>query len=126
MNFGSFRLACCALVGELAFDETNSYQIVNLNGVYLIASKLLIPPIINPPLSMSERKKELDRLYSNVWRALRLLFSTERHRAFIKKIIPFSMFEQFVDVGNYKMDLKLYQPLADSFYKLSVRLSLQL
>jgi len=109
----------------LAFDETNSYQIVNLNGVYLIASKLLIPPIVNQSSvsTLSERKKELDRLYSNVWRALRLLFSTERHRAFIKKIIPFSMFEQFVDVGNYKMDLKLYQPLVDSFYKLSVRFS---
>ncbi len=67
----------------------------------------------------SDRNKEVERLHCNVWRTLRLLFSTERHRSLLKKLIPFSMFEQFVDVGNYKKDIKLYQPLCESFYKLS-------
>ena len=29
------------------------------------------------------------------------------------------MFEQFCDIGNFKKDLKLYQPLLEPFYKLS-------
>ena len=118
-------------MGELAFNETNSYHIVNTNGVYLVANKLLIPS----QLSISsgggmndstgsrsgefERNKDVERLHCNVWRTLRLLFSTERHRSLLKKLIPFSLFEQFVDIGNYKKDLKLYQPLVDSFYKLN-------
>lgn len=30
------------------------------------------------------------------------------------------MFEQFLDIGNFKRDLKLYNCLVDAFYKLSV------
>jgi NIMA (never in mitosis gene a)-related kinase len=29
------------------------------------------------------------------------------------------MFERFVDIGNFKKDLKVYQPLVESFYKLN-------
>lgn len=116
------------MVTELAFNETNSYHIVNSNGVYLVASKLLISN--NPVDQQSEssssssssggRNKDLERLHCNVLRALRLLFSAERHRSLIKKLIPFNMFEKFVDVGNFKKDLKLYQPLVDMLYKLTV------
>jgi hypothetical protein len=140
------QAACCALVGELALDETNSYHIVNSNGVYLVASKLLITSascsssfssstisISNSSSSLndsagkndfniinSNNNKDIERLHCNVWRTLRILFITERHRPLIKKIIPFCLFEQFVDIGNYKKDIKLYQPLVESFYKLSV------
>jgi NIMA (never in mitosis gene a)-related kinase len=109
------QAACCALVGELAFNETNSYQIVNTNGVYLVASKLLLAQTPDN----TANNKEIERLHCNAWRTLRLLFSAERHRSLIKKLMPFSMFEQFVDIGNFKKDIKLYQPLVDSFYKLS-------
>ena len=111
------QAACCALMGELAFNETNSYQIVNTNGVYLVASKLLHNE--TSTCESDEPNKDIERLHCNTWRTLRLLFSPERHRSLIKKIIPFNMFEQFVDIGNYKKDLKLYQPLLESFYKLS-------
>lgn len=117
------QAACCALVGELAFNETNSYQIVNTNGVYLVASKLLISRTVTESNNSSDTElhtKEIERLHCNAWRTLRLMFSAERHRSLIKKIIPFNMFEQFVDIGNYKKDLKLYQPLLESFYKLNV------
>lgn len=122
------QAACCALVGELAFNETNSYQIVNSNGVYLVASKLLLSQIYSSNSNSEnkvssnelERNKEIERLHCNVWRTLRLLFSAERHRSLIKKLIPFNMFEQFVDIGNFKKDLKLYQSLVESFYKLNV------
>lgn len=113
-------IACCALVGELAFNETNSYQIVNTNGVYLIASKLLISRLSTDNVSEAEHAKEIERLHCNAWRTLRIMFSAERHRSLIKKLIPFNMFEQFVDIGNYKKDLKLYQPLLELFYKLTV------
>lgn len=125
------QAACCALIGELAFNETNSYQIVNTNGVYLVASKLLTraAPAQSSTTNSSESlvndnsaessNKEIERLHCNAWRTLRILFSAERHRSLIKKIIPFNMFEQFVDIGNYKKDLNKYQPLLDSFYKLS-------
>ena len=127
------QAACCALVGELAFNETNSYQIVNLNGVYLVLSKLLLSQVNNNNTNSEnrvlsnatcsnelERNKEIERLHCNVWRTLRLLFSAERHRSLIKKLIPSNMFEQFVDIGNFKKDLKIYQPLVESFYKLNV------
>ena len=127
------QAACCALVGELAFNETNSYQIVNSNGVYLVASKLLLSHVYSNNSNADqkashssgnelERNKEIERLHCNVWRTLRLLFSAERHRSLIKKLIPFNMFEQFVDIGNFKKDLKLYQALVESFYKLNVNL----
>ena len=122
------------MVGELALDETNSYHIVNSNGVYLVASKLLVnshnqlSSLSNSSSSLNDssgkndfdRNKDVERLHCNVWRTLRTLFITERHRPLIKKLIPFSIFEQFVDIGNYKKDIKLYQALAESFYKLSV------
>lgn len=113
------KKACCALVSELAFNETNSYHMVNSNGVYLVASKLLM----SQSGETTNRNKDLERLHCNVWRALRLLFSAERHRSLIKKLIPFNMFEVFVDIGNFKKDLKLYQPLVDMFYKLTVAIS---
>lgn len=125
------QAACCALVGELALNETNSYQIANTNGVYLIASKLLVPANLSTGSGLNDsqnskisgegstRSRDVERLHSNAWRTLRLLFSTERHRPLIKKLIPTSLFEPFVDIGNYKKDLKLYQPLVESFYKLT-------
>ena len=111
-------LACCALVSELAFNETNSYQIVNTNGVYLVASKLLVSQ--SSSINETELNKEIERLHCNAWRALRILFSAERHRSLIKKIIPFQILEQFVDIGNFKKDLKIYQPLVESFNKITV------
>lgn len=113
------QAACCALVGELALDETSSYQIVNSNGVFLVASKLLITRSSNSTTENQSEIEKLERLHRNVWRTLRLLFSAERHRFLIKKIIPFSMLETFVDIGNYKKDLKLYQRLLELFYSLN-------
>lgn len=97
---------------------------MNTNGVFLVASKLLITRTAHSATENTEAEhtKEIERLHCNAWRTLRLMFSAERHRSLIKKIIPFQMFEQFVDIGNYKKDLKLYQHLLESFYKLSVRL----
>ncbi len=116
------QAACCALIGELAFNETNSYQIVNTNGVYLVANKLLTRPSNSEQQGLvvgNEPSKDLERLQINAWRTLRLLFSAERHRSLIKKIVPASMFEQFVDIGNYKKDLNKYQPLLEAFSRLS-------
>ena len=105
-------------MSELAFNETNSYQIVNTNGVYLVGSKLLVTDSITE----NDSNKEIERLHCNALRALRILFSAERHRSLIKKIIPFQMFEQFVDIENFKKDLKMYQPLVESLNKLTVYL----
>lgn len=76
--------------------------------------------IAQPSGEPEQRRSELERLHGNVWRALRLLFSTERHRSLIKKLIPFNMFEAFCDIGNFKKDLKLYFSLVEMFYKLTV------
>lgn len=109
--------ACCALIAELAYNETNSYEIVNSNGVYLVSSKLFLTIRSE---TFDKHKVELEKLNCNVWRTLRILFSAERHRSLIKKIIPFTMFEQFLDIGNFKRDLKLYYCLVDAFQKLTV------
>ncbi|CAF0812289.1 unnamed protein product [Brachionus calyciflorus] len=109
--------ACCALLTELAFNETNSYEIVNSNGVYLVSSKLFVT--LKTEVNSDRNRMELEKLNCNVWRTLRILFSAERHRSLIKKLIPFCIFEQFVDIGNFKKDLKLYQGLVDAFHKIS-------
>ncbi|RNA20576.1 serine threonine- kinase Nek10, partial [Brachionus plicatilis] len=108
--------ACCALIAELAYNETNSYEIVNSNGVFLVSSKLFLTLRTD---TFERHKTELEKLNCNVWRTLRILFSAERHRSLIKKLLPFTMFEQFLDIGNFKRELKLYHCLVDAFYKLS-------
>lgn len=86
--------ACCALITELAFNETNSYEIVNSNGVYLVSSKLLIT--LKTEVNCDRNRVELEKLNCNIWHSLRILFSAERHRSLIKKLIPFSILTQFV------------------------------
>jgi hypothetical protein len=102
----------------LAINETNSYHIVNSNGIYLVACKLVITP------DQHFDKKEIENLHSNALRALRILYSIERHKPLLKRLFPMHIFEQFVDIGNFKRDLKPYKVLLDEFYKISVSLEL--
>lgn len=110
----NIQSACCALIGELALNETNSYTIVNLNGVYLIANKL-----VTDEYRSTSSHERVETLYCNSLRALRIIYSIKRHRSLIKKILPNKLIEEFVNIGNYKKDLKLYRSLLENYYKLS-------
>lgn len=54
-----------------------------------------------------------------ITRILRLIFSLEKNRKFFKQLFPTSIFSQFIDIGNYKHNLTLYQPFVEGFNNLS-------
>ncbi|XP_057280853.1 serine/threonine-protein kinase Nek10 [Pezoporus wallicus] len=102
-NTFSLQAACCAAITELVLNETNSYQVVQANGIYTIA-KLILPK--------KERNAEnANLLQCYAFRALRFLFSMERNRHIFKRLFPTDLFENFIDIGHYVRDISAYEEL---------------
>ncbi|XP_065609545.1 serine/threonine-protein kinase Nek10 [Cyrtonyx montezumae] len=102
-NTFSLQAACCAAITELVLNDTNAYQVVQANGIYIIA-KLILP----------DKERNADKAYllqCYAFRALRFLFSMERNRHIFKRIFPTGLFEIFIDIGHYVRDISAYEEL---------------
>ncbi|NXJ52439.1 NEK10 kinase, partial [Spizaetus tyrannus] len=102
-NTFSLQAACCAAVTELVLNETNAYQVVQANGIYIIAKLIL------PNKERNAEKTSLLQCYA--FRALRFLFSMERNRHIFKRLFPTDLFEIFIDIGHYVRDISAYEQL---------------
>ncbi|KAM6910481.1 serine/threonine-protein kinase Nek10 [Xenentodon cancila] len=93
--------ACCTALTEMSLDDASAHQIVQENGIYIIA-KLILPRDCGPKATS---------LQCYVFRTLRFLFSVERNRRLFKRLFPTELFELFIDVGHYVRDLAAYEGL---------------
>ncbi|XP_032298250.1 serine/threonine-protein kinase Nek10 isoform X3 [Coturnix japonica] len=102
-NTFSLQAACCAAITELVLNDTNAYQVVQANGIYIIA-KLILP----------DKEKNAEKAYllqCYAFRALRFLFSMERNRHIFRRLFPTDLFEIFIDIGHYVRDISAYEEL---------------
>ncbi|XP_077651777.1 serine/threonine-protein kinase Nek10 isoform X7 [Urocitellus parryii] len=109
-NTFSLQAACCAALTELALNDTNAHQVVQVralllqeNGVYTIA-KLILP-------NKQKNAAKTNLLQCYAFRALRFLFSMERNRPLFKRLFPTDLFEMFIDIGHYVRDISAYGEL---------------
>ncbi|XP_052046667.1 serine/threonine-protein kinase Nek10 isoform X4 [Apodemus sylvaticus] len=109
-NTVSLQAACCAALTELALNDTNAHQVVQVrtllfqeNGVYTIAKLIL------PNKQSNAAKTNLLQCYA--FRTLRFLFSMERNRPLFKRLFPTDLFETFIDIGHYVRDIGAYEDL---------------
>ncbi|XP_078007449.1 serine/threonine-protein kinase Nek10 isoform X5 [Phascolarctos cinereus] len=102
-NTFSLQSACCAALTELVLNDTNAHQVVQENGVYIIA-KLILP-------SKQKNAAKTHLLQCYAFRALRFLFSMERNRPLFKRLFPTDLFEIFIDIGHYVRDISAYEEL---------------
>ncbi|CAG9465206.1 unnamed protein product [Pedinophyceae sp. YPF-701] len=70
------------------------------------------------PPALSSR---VDTVRAWVMRALRFMFSVERHRKVFKRLLPAGLFGSFIDIGNYEPDPRKYQPAVQAFNSLGAR-----
>ncbi|XP_064803393.1 serine/threonine-protein kinase Nek10-like [Oncorhynchus masou masou] len=99
----SLQSACCAALTELVLDDTTAHQVVQENGVYVIAKLILPQSFRNGPKAIS--------LQCYAFRTLRFLFSMECNRHLFKRLFPTDLFELFIDVGHYVRDITVYEAL---------------
>ncbi|XP_071253707.1 serine/threonine-protein kinase Nek10 [Salvelinus alpinus] len=99
----SLQSACCAALTELVLDDTTAHQVVQENGVYVIAKLILPQSFLNGPKAIS--------LQCYAFRTLRFLFSMECNRHLFKRLFPTDLFELFIDVGHYVRDITVYEAL---------------
>ncbi|CAB1333417.1 unnamed protein product [Coregonus sp. 'balchen'] len=85
------HITCCAALTELVLDDITAHQVVQENGVYVIAKLILPQSSRNGPKAIS--------LQCYAFRTLRFLFSMEH------------LFELFIDVGHYVRDITVYEAL---------------
>ncbi|XP_055067731.2 serine/threonine-protein kinase Nek10 isoform X1 [Misgurnus anguillicaudatus] len=109
-NIMNLQAACCAAITELVLDDTTAHNVVQENGVYIIG-KLILPQSFNGPQAKS--------LQCYAFRALRFLFSMERHRHHFKRLFSPELFGMFIDVGHYVRDISAYEPLQEKISLLS-------
>ncbi|KAM9303561.1 serine/threonine-protein kinase Nek10 [Morus bassanus] len=102
-NTFSLQAACCAAITELVLNETNAYQVVQANGIHIIA-KLILP-------NKGRNAEKANLLQCYAFRALRFLFSMERNRHIFKRLFPTDLFEIFIDIGHYVRDISAYEEL---------------
>ncbi|XP_028985437.1 serine/threonine-protein kinase Nek10 isoform X2 [Betta splendens] len=100
-NTTALQSACCTALTELSLDDSCAHQIVQENGVHIIA-KLILPQCCGENLTSLQ-------LYA--FRTLRFLFGVERNRHLFKRLFPTDLFELFIDVGHYVRDLTAYEGL---------------
>jgi NIMA (never in mitosis gene a)-related kinase len=115
----------CGLLAELALDDDNSFLILQLNGV-LVLTKVIVagwgapqqparasrPAPGGGPAKSERAVEETAHLNAQALRALRMLFSLERNRRSFKRVFPPSIFERFIEIGQYQRELSKYRPLA--------------
>uniref|UniRef100_A0A8C8S6B7 Serine/threonine-protein kinase Nek10 n=1 Tax=Pelusios castaneus TaxID=367368 RepID=A0A8C8S6B7_9SAUR len=109
-NIFSLQAACCAAITELVLNDTNAHQVVQENGVYIIA-KLILP-------SKQRNAVKANLLQCYAFRALRFLFSMERNRHLFKRLFPSELFEIFIDVGHYVRNISRYEELVSKLNSL--------
>ncbi|XP_036394617.1 serine/threonine-protein kinase Nek10 [Megalops cyprinoides] len=110
-NTLSLQAACCAALTELVLDDTTAHNVVEENGVYIIA-KLIVP-------HDSQTGPKAKSLQCYAFRALRFLFSRERNRHLFKRLFPSELFAMFIDVGHYVRDITAYEVLQERVSLLS-------
>lgn len=92
----------CTTLTWLSMTDMNSSLIREDNGVYVIASLILPCSAVRP---LPSAKVELQR---HACRALRFLFGLERNRRLLKRLFAADIFEQFLRVEHYQLDLRQY------------------
>ncbi|XP_047218074.1 serine/threonine-protein kinase Nek10 isoform X2 [Girardinichthys multiradiatus] len=100
----ALQSACCTALTELSLDDTSAHDIVQENGIYIIANLIL-------PKTFTKNGPKAGSLQCYAFRALRFLFSVERNRYLFKRLFPTDFFELFIDVGHYVRDLTAYEEL---------------
>jgi NIMA (never in mitosis gene a)-related kinase len=100
------KAASCSAITVLIKSDTNAQHIVSANGVYIIA-QLILPH----KTRTFEEATAASNLQNTAFRALRILFCKERNRRLFKHLFPPDLFEQFIDVGHYNLDLFSYEPM---------------
>ncbi|XP_077159015.1 serine/threonine-protein kinase Nek10 isoform X3 [Paroedura picta] len=109
-NTFSLQAACCAAITELVLNDTNAHQVVQENGVYIIA-KLILP-------NKQRSVPTTNLLQCYAFRALRFLFSMERNRNLFKRLFPTDLFENFIDIGHYVREISAYEELVSKLNSL--------
>ncbi|KAK5600366.1 hypothetical protein CRENBAI_025249 [Crenichthys baileyi] len=100
----ALQSACCTALTELSLDDTSAHDIIQENGIYIIANLIL-------PKTFTKSGPKAASLQCYAFRALRFLFSIERNRYLFKRLFPTDLFELFIDVGHYVRDLTAYEEL---------------
>ncbi|XP_072009704.1 serine/threonine-protein kinase Nek10 isoform X3 [Engystomops pustulosus] len=111
-NTLSLQAACCAALTELVLDDTNTHQVVQENGVYIIGMLIL------PSRQHDCIKSKCTMLQCYAFRALRFLFSMERNRDLFKRFFPPDLFEMFIDIGHYIREISAYEDLVSKLNSL--------
>ncbi|XP_078702991.1 serine/threonine-protein kinase Nek10-like isoform X3 [Branchiostoma floridae x Branchiostoma belcheri] len=106
----SLKAVVCTALTELVLNDTNAYQIVQTNGVYLIGLLIMPPDTGNPEIFID--------LQRTAFRTLRFLFSMERNRQLFKRLFPPDLFEMFIDIGHYIRDINAYKQVVDKLNSL--------
>ena len=65
-------------------------------------------------------------LAAHAFRALRILFSTERNRKIFQRLFPPVLFAAFIDLGHYVNSLACYAPLAQQLFRLTAEMRVRM
>ncbi|EFO86710.1 CRE-NEKL-4 protein [Caenorhabditis remanei] len=97
-----------ALLAQLAQASSNQQLMSNANGVYILGKLLAI----RKQVVTDEPIDSWLLLQCSIFRVLRLMYTFERSRQLLKKVLPTEIFEKFVDVGNYNSLLTDYDEIS--------------
>uniref|UniRef100_A0A8R1I5V2 Protein kinase domain-containing protein n=1 Tax=Caenorhabditis japonica TaxID=281687 RepID=A0A8R1I5V2_CAEJA len=100
-----------ALLAQLAHTSGNQQMMTNANGVYILGKLLAI----RKSVSTDESIDSWHLLQCSIFRVLRLMYTLDRARQLLKKVLPTEIFEKFVDVGNYNSILTDYDEIASMY-----------
>jgi len=114
-------IAGCSLLCELAFDDDNSCHIRQSNGVFILTKVLLVECENAKKMTAGEEGRRILQgvnetqvltVAAHAVKALRFLFSLERNRRSFRRIFAPSIFERFIEIGQYQRDLEKCRKLA--------------
>jgi hypothetical protein len=112
VEYSHMLTALFTLLMRLSLNDVCAKQIVENNGLYLIADYIVTSLDF-------ESTNEVKTVQLHCMRTLRYLFSLERNRRSFKKLFPAYLFEDFINIGHYIHDLSAYANLVDSLQSLS-------
>ncbi|CAB3401515.1 unnamed protein product [Caenorhabditis bovis] len=100
-----------ALLAQLCQTSSNQQLITNSNGVFILGKLLGIRTFAKNPDTCDSWRL----LQCSIFRVLRLLYTLERARNLLKKVFDTSIYELFVDIGNYIHALSSYEQVAERY-----------
>ncbi|CAI2348197.1 unnamed protein product [Caenorhabditis sp. 36 PRJEB53466] len=100
-----------ALLAQLAQASSNQQMMCNANGVYILGKLLAI----RKHVQTEEPIDSWHLLQCSIFRVLRLMFTFDRARQLLKKVLPTEILEKFVDVGNYNSVLTDYGEISTMY-----------